>query len=276
LKLEGDYVGAKSKYQEIEKEFPKDVVAKCGYADVLKLEGDYVGAKSKYQEIEKEFPIVVVAKNGYADVLKLEGDYIGAKSKYQEIEKEYPADLYSKHSLLVLSMITGAVFDDESKFLVKTNPVSMQDYYFYHAYIMFYIKMGLYERAETMILDVIGNVPFLQSKRLYRQTYLYLKVLLGRYQEVLKDVDVSDYDEKGCPLASVMKAKIFFANGLEEEAVKYLDLLKKYPENSVAYSVSVLMTKAYLKDNAEYNLNSDEDLECCMADEEFKLLALCA
>jgi len=255
--------------------YVSDAVIGSQFAEILKAEGNYEGAKAKYKEIEQEFPKAVVAKNGYADVLRLEGDYEGARDKYKEIQKEFSFDLYSKHAILVLNMIMNNAIN-EKEFIVKENPKSLQDNYFYHAYVMYFIRKHLYVKAERMILGVINKVPFYRAKKMYEQTYLYLKVLLGQIGEALENIDSSSYEDEGCPASNVIKAEIYFLNGLENEAIRYLDLLKKYPENSVAYSLSMLITEKYLTKNLSSDLHRKEELDRILADEEFKLLGICA
>jgi tetratricopeptide (TPR) repeat protein len=100
-------------YEEIINQYPHDLVAKNGRADVLKAMGRFEEALSAYEETINQHPDNLVAKNGRADVLKAMGRFKEALSAYEETINQHPDDPVAKNGRAeVLKLMGQSVWDD--------------------------------------------------------------------------------------------------------------------------------------------------------------------
>jgi tetratricopeptide (TPR) repeat protein len=97
LKGMGRLQEALREYDATVKEFPQDVVARTGRAEVLKGMGRLEDALREYDATAKEFPQDVVARNGRAEVLKRMGRLEDAFREYETIAKEFPQDVVARN-----------------------------------------------------------------------------------------------------------------------------------------------------------------------------------
>ncbi|MEZ4859044.1 MAG: hypothetical protein R2781_09560 [Flavobacteriaceae bacterium] len=274
LKAEGDLAGAKQKYLEIQDQFPNDVIAKNGYAEVLKAEGDLVGAKQKYLEIQDQFPNDVIAKNGFAGVLKAEGDLAGAMQKYLEIQKQFSNDLYSRQSLITCYLISNDLKSIDKSLFVKSNPISKDDYYFYHAYIMYKIRIGNYEEAEILLFNKINSIKFYKTKILFIQTHAYVRLLQKRYEYLLNEINNIFPDNGNNPAVNVFKTHIYSVNDKKDDAKKYLKMIKNFPSNSLIYTSATLLSERFNLNGLPKKGLDNDALDKLIEEEEFKLIGL--
>ena len=102
-------------YEEVINQYPHDLVAKNGRADVLKAMGRFEEALSAYEEAIYQHPDNLVAKNGRADVLKAMGRFNEALSAYEETMYQHPDDPVAKNGRAeVLKLMGQSMWDDLS------------------------------------------------------------------------------------------------------------------------------------------------------------------
>ena len=97
LKNEGNLTEAKRLYEQIQRDFPNNVVARNGYAEVLKSLGNLNEAKRLYEQIQRDFPSYVVTRTGYAEVLKSLGNLNEAKKMYEQIQRDFPSNVVARN-----------------------------------------------------------------------------------------------------------------------------------------------------------------------------------
>jgi tetratricopeptide (TPR) repeat protein len=96
LKGMGRAEDALQEYESTVKEFPQDVFARTGRAEVLKGMGRLEEALREYESTVEEFPQNVVARNGLAEVLKGMGRLEDALQQYEAIVKEFPQSAFAR------------------------------------------------------------------------------------------------------------------------------------------------------------------------------------
>jgi tetratricopeptide (TPR) repeat protein len=100
------------------RKFPYNVVARTGRAEELKGLGHLDEALSEYDAIAREFPHSVVAHNGRAEVLKALGRLDEALSEYEATARGFPHDVVARNGraevLKALGRLDEALSDYEA------------------------------------------------------------------------------------------------------------------------------------------------------------------
>ena len=227
-----------------------------------------------YLEIQNQFPNDIYAKTGLAEVLKAEGNIQGAKEMYLKIQNQFPNDIYSKHALVVCYLISNELISIDKSIFVTSNPKSRDDYYFYHSYIMYNIGIKQYSEAEILILNEINTIPFYKTKVLFNQTLIYLKLVQKRYKDLLEDINSIIFIEKLSATEHVFKTHIYSENSMQDDAIKHLNMIKHYPTNSIFYTNATLLSERYDLNGLPRKGLDNRSLDKLIVDEEFKLIGV--
>ena len=83
LQARGELTEAETLYRQTIANFPGDVVARCGLANVLPR-GELTEAETLYRQTIADFPGDVVARNGLANVLQARGELTEAETLYRQ------------------------------------------------------------------------------------------------------------------------------------------------------------------------------------------------
>jgi tetratricopeptide (TPR) repeat protein len=274
LKAEGNLQAAKKLYIEIQEKFPDSIVPKTGFAELLKTEGNLQAAKKLYIEIQEKFPDSIVPKTGFAELLKTEGNLQAAEKLYIEIQEKFPDDLYSKHALIVCQLMNNDFISIDKSFFVKSEPKSINDYYFYHSFIVYNIKLKKYSTAEKLLLNEIDRIPFYKTKVLFNQTLVYLKIRQNKYLELLNEINNIFAIEESNPIDNVFKIHIYSENSMIDKATEHLNIIKQYPSNSIFYSNATLLSERYNLNGLPRKGLDNNSLDTLIIEEEFKLIGL--
>ena len=221
--------------------------------------------------MQENHPEDVVARNGYAEILKAEGDLEGAKRIYLEVQETYSHDLYSKHALLVCRLINEEYNPID---FVTSNPKTINDYYFYHSYVMYNIRIKEYSLAEELIVKEIDRTPFYKTKILFEQTYIYLRILRKKSKGLLsKFFDFNVVQGDGL-VYNILQTHVYAENGMKDKAVNCLKKYKYFPSNSVFYTTAALLSERYGLNGMPVKGLDDVILDQLIYEEEFKVIGM--
>ena len=96
LKAMGRLPEALDVYAATVRDFPEDVVARTGKAEVLKAMGRLPEALEAYAATLRDFPEDVVARNGRAEVLKAMGRLLEALDAYATTVRDFPKNVVAR------------------------------------------------------------------------------------------------------------------------------------------------------------------------------------
>ena len=176
---QGDLLGALEVYETTIHDFPVDVVARSGKAEVLKALGRLPEALEVYETTIHDFPADVFARAGKAEVLKDLGRLPEALAVYEATIQDFPADVVARNGKAEVLKALGRLPE-----ALTVYEATIQDF---PADVV--VRNG---RAE--VLKALGRLP--EALTVYEATIqdfpadafarngrAVLLVLLGRYEE---------------------------------------------------------------------------------------------
>ena len=231
LKAQGKFEEAEVLYQETITRWPEDVVACTGLAEVLKAQGKFEEAEVLYQETITRWPEDVVACTGLAEVLKAQGKFEEAEVLYQETITRWPENVVACTGLAEVLKAQGKF--EEAEVLYQETITRWPENVVACTGLAEVLKaQGKFEEAEVLYQETITRWP--ENVVACNGLAEVLKAQ-GKFEEaeVLYQETITRWPEDvvACNgLAEVLKAQGKF----EEAEVLYQETITRWPENVVA------------------------------------------
>ncbi|HVR99177.1 MAG TPA: tetratricopeptide repeat protein, partial [Thermoanaerobaculia bacterium] len=173
------------------RDFPEDVVARNGRAEVLRSLNRLEESLSAYESTIRDFPENVVARNGRAEVLRSLNRLEESLSAYDVIAERFPYDVVARNGRATVLAALGR-FEEVLAQLPDKEPVTDQDWIAYHIRGMVLLRMGKTEEAATVFRKGVNLSPHVDQQDYFR-TGLALARLKQR--DYTKAVEALDYIE---------------------------------------------------------------------------------
>ena len=173
-KAEGRLDEALAEYEFAVRDFPGDVVARNGKAEVLKAEGRLDEALAEYEFAVRDFPGDVVARNGKAEVLKAQGRLGEAQSTYEQTLEAFPFDRTARSGLGGILLVTGRV-SNALRLITVGNPQSLDDWIDQHIRGMALLKQGKVKEAYGIFEHGSRANPFARCRAYFRAALAYAR-----------------------------------------------------------------------------------------------------
>ena len=190
-------------YDDAARDFPTNVVARCGRAEVLRELGRLDDALAAYDDAARDFPTNVVARNGRAEVLRELGRLDDALAAYDAAARDFPKDAVARCGRAEVLRELGrlddalAAYDDAARDFPK-------DAVARNGRLSVLTQLG---RLEEVLRASEGHARTrLEWTRRHIHTVALLR--LGRIEEAVRLLESS---LAGCPWA---EQKAYFASTL--------------------------------------------------------------
>ncbi|HMX41561.1 MAG TPA: hypothetical protein PKD78_14590, partial [Saprospiraceae bacterium] len=240
LKLEGNYDQSLIRYAQIKNDFPLDPVAFTSYAEVLKLQGKWQEAKAEFLKVRDLFKYDVWAPTGYAEILRAEGNWKEAKSCYVEIIRSFPHNQAVRHAYFSLLLFLGES-TDEAPSLPK-QPQTEQDYYWVHFHIKRMMWKGQWEEAKKLSDWALKHCPFAVFKGSFRRIRQCIRLQAKEFAEAVKEFNESPDLH---PVSHLLAVQALAEVGEQERAYIELTFCKQFAENKIIYDPLCLLSERY-------------------------------
>ena len=120
VQARGELTEAETLYRQTIADFPGDVVARNGLANVLQARGELTEAETLYRQTIANFPGDVVARCGLANVLQARGELTEAETLYRQTIADFPGDVVARNGLANICRKSGRL--EEAKQLLRDSP----------------------------------------------------------------------------------------------------------------------------------------------------------
>ncbi|HEY3571599.1 MAG TPA: tetratricopeptide repeat protein, partial [Thermoanaerobaculia bacterium] len=166
-------------------EFPGNVVARSGRAEVLKSQDRLDEALSAYESVIAEFPADVVARSGRAEVLKSQSRLDEALSAYESVIAEFPGGRAAKNGYASLLALMQR-WKEALAVLPEQSPTTKDDWIGYHIRGMVLLRMGKFDEAVAIFERGVAECPR-PAQRAYFATALTIALLKRKSYPEAKD-----------------------------------------------------------------------------------------
>jgi tetratricopeptide (TPR) repeat protein len=250
---------ALQEYESIAKEFPHNVVARTGRAEVLKGMGHLQEALREYESIAKEFPADVFARNGRAEVLKGMGRLEDALREYESTAKQFPADVVVRNGAASVCVLL-ADYELATAWIgasIDAEPVNWVG-----LHILGMIRLRTDRTAEAVALFERGlrDGPF-EGRRIFRSALAYARLLAHDLDQA-----ASILEDEPSVVSRVLQIHIYGELEQTERARQAYDVVRPNRNPRVIELTTELVARARLEMRAP--ARSDQ----WVLDREFELL----
>jgi tetratricopeptide (TPR) repeat protein len=155
---------------------------------VLKGMGRLEDALREYDSIGKEFPQNVVARNGQAEVLKRMGRLEDALREYVSTAKEFPQDIFARTGAASVCVLIGD-FESATRWIGQVDNGGSVNWVGLHILGMIRLRTGRAAEALELFDRGIRDGPF-EDRGWFRSGLAYARLLnkdLSQAAEILED-----------------------------------------------------------------------------------------
>jgi len=195
LKEQGRLEEALQAYDHAVRGFPQDVVARNGRAEVLKELGRLEEALQAYDHAVRDFPQDVVARNGRAEVLKWLVRMEDALAYYEATLRDFPTDAAARNGKVSVLVQLGR-YREAQALLPGGTPRTRNDWIAEHIRGMILMKQGDLDAAVHVFERGIRESPWRHSIPYFRGA---LSVALLRRKEFRKAVEAIANEDAPAP-----------------------------------------------------------------------------
>jgi tetratricopeptide (TPR) repeat protein len=194
-------------YDEAIADFPQDVFARSGRAEVLRSMNRPEEALVAYDEAVAHFPQDVVARNGRAEVLRSMNRLEEALAAYNQVTAAFPANLVARNARAVVLAGLGR-WDEALVGLPDQPPVSEQDWIGYHIRGMILLRRGNLDEAAQVFTAGIRRSRSAEQRDYFRSALALTNLRRGRAPdaaETLGTLETPAID----PIANLLRLHAF-------------------------------------------------------------------
>jgi tetratricopeptide (TPR) repeat protein len=241
LKAMGRLPEALDVYAATVRDFPEDVVARTGKAEVLKAMGRLPEVLDVYAATVRDFPEDVVARTGEAEVLKAMGRLPEALEAYAATLRDFPEDVVARNGRAEVLKAMGRLLE-----ALDAYATTVRDF----------PKNVVARSGKAEVLKAMGRLPealeaYAATVRDFPENVVakngkaeVLKAM-GRLQEALDAYAATDCGFPESVVARNGKAEVLKAMGRLPEALDtYAATVRDFQENVVARSGKAEVLKA--------------------------------
>jgi tetratricopeptide (TPR) repeat protein len=251
LKGMGRLEEALQEYEATVREFPHDVFARTGRAEVLKGMGRLEEALQEYDAAVRDFPENVVSRNGRAEVLKGMGRLEQALQEYEGIRAKFPSDNYSQVGMAAVLVLLGR-YDEALRLVAVQTPRTLGDWIGHHIRGMVSLKKGDLVAAIQIFERGLRESPWHVTWGYFRRALAVARLWRSEFLAA-----VGALGDEHAPVSEVLRGHAFGGLGQTEEAKTALDAAKGY-ELPVLVEVRKELLLRYIARERNTSIRSDD------------------
>jgi predicted Zn-dependent protease len=217
LKAMGRLEEALQEHEAAVREFPHDVVGYTGRAEVLKAMGRLEEALREYEAAAREFPHNVVARHGRAEVLKGMGCLEEALREYEGISAKFPSNSYSQVGMAAVLVLLGR-YDEALRLVAVQTPRTLDDWIGHHIRGMVSLKRGDLVAAIQIFERGLHQSPWQVTWGYFRRALAVARLWRSEFSAA-----VDALGDEHAPVSEVLRGHAFGGLGQTEEAKAALD-----------------------------------------------------
>ena len=246
-------------YESIAKEFPENVFARTGRAEVLKGMGRLEDALREYDSTAKEFPEGVFARTGRAEVLKGMGRLEDALWEYESIAKEFPHDVVARNGAASVCVLQ-ADYDSATVWIGPSVDAEPVNWFGLHILGMIHLRTGRAAEAAGLFERGLRDGPF-ESRRFFRSGLAYSRLLEHDLNQAARILE-----NEAWVVSKVLQIHIYGELDQTERARLAYDVVRSNRNPRVIELTAELVARARLEMRAPARSNQ------WVLDREFELL----
>jgi tetratricopeptide (TPR) repeat protein len=222
LKALGRLDEALQEYDSTVRDFPHNVVARNGRAEVLKALGRLDEAFQEYDSTVRDFPHNVVARTGRAEVLKAQGSLEGALQEYEHTLQVFPNDAVARNGKASVLVLLERC-EEALTLLPETTPRTESDWVAFHIRGMIALKRGDLGRAIEIFERGIRENPWVLNRSYFSSALAVARLRKKEFRQAAESVA-----EDLTPISDVVRIHAFGALGESARAQKACDRLQVF------------------------------------------------
>jgi len=157
-------------YESVIRDFPSDVVARNGRAEVLKAQNRLSESLEAYESVIRDFPENVVARTGRAEVLKAQNRLSESLEAYESVIRDFPENVVARNGqACVLAALNRPL--EALAFLPALAPVTEEDWIGYHIRGMILLRMGRIDEAVEIFQEGMDYCPRPAQRDYFRAAF---------------------------------------------------------------------------------------------------------